>query len=166
MIKIRIAHLNDLETIVKIYNQAISAGQKTADIKPVAINDRKDWFLSHTPDEHPIFVAELNGLVIGWLSFSSYRSGRGALRYTQEVSYYIDFNYHGQGTASKLMQHAVGLCPQLGIKTLFAILLDGNLGSIGLLEKYHFEKWGEMPRVADFDGVEVGHLYYGRRINA
>ena len=33
-----------------------------------------------------------------------------------------------------------------------------------LLEKYHFEKWGEMPRIVDFDGVEVGQLYYGLRL--
>ena len=47
---------------------------------------------------------------------------------------------------------------------LFAIILDSNQGSIRLLEKYGFKKWGHLPRVADFDGIEVGHLYYGLRI--
>jgi L-amino acid N-acyltransferase YncA len=166
MINIRIASLGDLETIVNIYNQAVSVGQKTADIKPLTVSDRHNWFLNHTPDKYPIFVAELNEAVIGWLSLSSYRPGREAMRYTQEVSYYISFDYHGQGVGSKLLEHAIDACPKLGVKTLLAIVIASNQGSVKLLEKYHFEKWGELPNVADFDGVEFGHLYYGRRINA
>lgn len=166
MIKIRIAKLNDLEAIVNIYNQAVSVGQKTADITPLLVDDRKDWFFNHTPDKYPIFVAELNGVIVGWLSFSAYRPGREALRYTQEVSYYISFDYHGQGVGSKLLEYAIDACQQLGVKTLIGIVIASNQGSIKLLEKYHFEKWGELPNVVDFDGVEFGHLYYGRRINA
>ena len=56
------------------------------------------------------------------------------------------------------------MCPSLEIKNLFAILIDSNQSSIRLLEKYGFEKWGHMPRVAEFDGIEVGQLYYGLRI--
>ncbi len=57
------------------------------------------------------------------------------------------------------------LCPSLEIKTLFAILLDDNDASVKLLERFGFERWGHMPAVANFDGREVGHLYYGLRLN-
>ena len=87
-----------------------------------------------------------------------------ALRYTAEVSYFVHFEHHRQGIASKLLKHAIGMCPSLKIKNLFAILIDSNQGSIRFLEKYGFEKWGHMPRVAEYDGIEVGHLYYGLRI--
>ena len=56
------------------------------------------------------------------------------------------------------------MCPSLKIKTLFAILLDSNRGSIRLLTNHGFVKWGHMPKIADFNGIEVGHLYYGLRI--
>ena len=161
---IRIAKLEDLAAIVDIYNQAIAAGQKTADITPVTIDDRREWFSDHTPDTYPILVAEDDNVVVGYLTISAYRPGRKALRYTAEVSYYVHFEYHRQGIASNLLQHAIGMCPSLRIKTLFAILLDSNQDSIRLLEKYGFEKWGHMPREADFDGIEVGHQYYGLRI--
>jgi phosphinothricin acetyltransferase len=161
---IRIAKLEDLEVIVEIYNQAISAGEKTADITPVTTDDRKKWFEDHTPNKYPILVAEKGESIVGYLTISAYRPGRMALRYTAEVSYFIHFEHHHQGIASRLLQYAIDMCPSLQIKTLFAIVIDSNHGSISLLEKYGFEKWGHMPRVAEFGGNKVGHLYYGLRI--
>jgi phosphinothricin acetyltransferase len=161
---IRTAKIEDLEAMVDIYNQAIAAGQKTADIMPVTIDDRKKWFKDHTPNKYPILVAEKEELIVGYLTISTYRPGRMALRYTAEVSCFVHFDHHRQGIASNLLQQAIGSCPSLQIKTLFAIIIDSNQDSIRLLEKYGFEKWGHMPRVAEFEGVEVGHLYYGLRI--
>ena len=159
------AERKDLEDLVEIYNQSIAAGQITADLTPFTTADRTEWFEGHAPDKHPILVAEKEKMIVGYLTLSEYRSGRNALRHTAEVSYFIHFGYHRQGIASSLLRHAIEICPSLKIKTLFAILLDGNQGSIKLLRKFGFEKWGHLPRVAEFDGVEVGHLYYGLRIN-
>jgi L-amino acid N-acyltransferase YncA len=66
------------------------------------------------------------------------------------------------GTA--LVKHAIAACPALQIRHLFAIVLEGNQASLKLLEKMGFEEWGYLPRVADFDGIEVGHLFYGRHL--
>lgn len=161
---IRTATLEDLESIVEVYNQAIAAGRKTADITPVTTEDREKWFEDHTPDKYPILVAKDGNVIVGYLTISAYRPGRMVLRYTAEVSYFVHFEHHRQGIASNLLQHAIGLCPSLQIKNLFAILIDSNQDSIRLLEKYGFQKWGHMPQVAEFDGIEVGHLYYGLRI--
>ena len=161
----RMAELKDLEALVEIYNQSIAAGQKTADLTPFTTVDRMEWFEGHSPDKYPILVTEKEKKIVGYLTISEYRSGRNALRHTAEVSFFIHFGYHRQGIASSLLNHAIEICPTLKIKTLFAILLDGNQGSVNLLKKFGFEKWGHMPHVAEFDGVEVGHLYYGLRIN-
>ena len=161
---IRIAKFGDLEKIVEIYNQAIAAGEKTADITPVTVNDRKKWFKGHTPVKYPILVAEDGESIVGYLAINAYRPGRMALRHTAEVSYFIQFEHHRKGIASRLLQYAIDICPSLQIKTLFAVLVDSNQNSIRVLEKYGFEKWGHMPRVAEFDGIEFGHLYYGLRI--
>ena len=162
---IRIAELKDLEALVEIYNQSIAAGHKTADLTPFTTDDRMEWFEGHTPDKYPILVTEKEKKIVGYLTISEYRSGRNALRHTAEVSFFIHFEFHRQGIALSLLHYAIEICPTLKIKTLFAILLDGNQGSANLLKKFGFEKWGHMPRVAEFDGVEVGHLYYGLRIH-
>jgi len=63
-----------------------------------------------------------------------------------------------------LIEHTLAACPGLQIKNLFAIVLENNQVSLKLLQKMGFEQWGYLPRVANFDGKEVGHLYYGRRV--
>jgi len=163
---IRTAQLKDLATIVEIYNQSIAAGQKTADITPVTTDGRKKWFEDHPPDRYPILVADNNKSIVGYLTISAYRPGRSALCHTAEVSFFIHTNHHRQGIASCLLQHAIDMCPALQIKTLFAILIDSNQNSIRFLESFGFEKWGHLPRVAEFDGIEVGHLYYGLRVDS
>ena len=161
---IRLAQFNDIEAMRTIYNQSVAAGFQTADIEPVSFEDREAWFNTHSPEKYPIFVAEDVNMVLGYLSISAYRVGRMALRYSAEVSYYIHNNYQRRGIASRLLEHALEICPALEIKTLFGILLDSNEASYKFLEKFGFERWGHLPAIADFDGVEVGHLYYGLRL--
>jgi phosphinothricin acetyltransferase len=158
---IRLAQRDDLAAIVDIYNQSIPSKQSTGDTEPLRVEDRISWFEEHSPQKHPLFVADMEGDVVGWCSLSPYRPGRAALRFTKEISYYIASAYHRQGIATALVEHALAACPALEIKHIFAIVLEGNLGSVRLLEKMGFAQWGYLPRVADFDGREVGHLYYG-----
>ena len=161
---IRLAQIDDLPAIVDIYNQAIPSQQSTGDTQPLRVEDRVTWFREHRAEKHPIFLAEVDGQVIGWCSLSAYRPGRAALRFTAEISYYIALTHHRQGIGTALIEHALVACPALQIKHLFAIVLEGNQASLKLLEKTGFEQWGYLPRVADFDGKEVGHLYYGRHL--
>lgn len=164
MMILRLAKMEDLPAIVDIYNQSIPSHQSTGDTQPLRVGDRVTWFEEHRPEKHPIFVAQVEGQVAGWCSLSAYRPGRAAFRFTAEISYYIALAYHRQGIGRTLIEHAVAACPELEIRHLFAIVLENNQASLKLLEKMGFEQWGYLPRVADFDGKEVGHLYYGRHL--
>jgi len=161
---IRLAQQDDLPALVEIYNQAIQTKQSTGDLQPVTVDDRLTWFHAHPPEKYPIFAAEMDGQVAGWCSLSAYRQGRGAFRHTAEISYYISFAHHRRGIGSALVEHALSACPALQIRHVFAIVLENNQASLRLLKKMGFEKWGYLPQVADFDGKEVGHLYYGRHV--
>lgn len=161
---IRHARMDDLPAIVEIYNQAIPSKQSTGDTQPVRVEDRLAWFAEHHPKQHPIFIADVDGQVAGWCSLSPYRPGRAALRFTAEISYYLAPAYHRRGIGTALIEHVVAACPALQIKHLFAIVLEGNQASLKLLQKMGFEQWGYLPRVADFDGSEIGHVYYGRHV--
>lgn len=164
MTDIRVAAEDDLPAIASIYNQAIALQSATADTSPVTLESRKLWLEEHPPDHYPVFVAAIDDRVVGYCSLSAYRPGRMALRHTAEISYYVDENFRQQRVGSALIAHAIEQSPGLEIKTLFAILLDINAGSTRILENFGFEQWGHLPGVAEFDGRECGHLYYGRRV--
>jgi phosphinothricin acetyltransferase len=161
---IRLASRDDLPVIVGIYNDAVDQRFATADLRPVTVAERAAWFVDHDPAVYPIHVFEEGGRVLGWCSFSSYRSGREAVLGTAEISYYVGRDSRGRGVGTALVQHAVGEAPRLGKRVLFGILLERNLASIRLMEKCGFELWGRLPDVALIDGALVGHLYYGRRV--
>ena len=164
IIHIRIAELSDLPAIVAIYNQAVPSRQSTANTTPVSVEGRKTWFMEHKSDAHPIFVAVADGRVVGWCSLSAYRPGRFALRFTAEISYYVEVSHQGQGVGRLLVSHAIDACVALGIKNLIAVVIDRNVASQKLLEALGFQRWGHLPGVLDFDGQEYGEYYYGRRV--
>lgn len=163
-LRIRIAKADDLPAIVEIYNQAVRLKSATADTSSITVESRRQWLADHSAQRHPVYVTTRDGVLTGWCSISPYRSGREALRFTAEVSYYVHEAYRRQGIGRTLLQHAVNDSPRLGLKTLFALLLDVNNPSVSLLESLGFRRWGYMPDVVDFDGHECGHLIYGRRV--
>jgi len=164
-IHIRIAELADLPEIVAIYNQAVPTHHSTANTTLYTVAGRKAWFLDHDPARHPIYVAEAGGQIAGWCSLSTYRPGRTALRFTAEMSLYIDCAFHRKGVGSALVHYALDACPALGIKNVVGVVIDRNEGSQKLLKKLGFEQWGYLPRVLDFDGEEFGEFYFGKRVS-
>jgi phosphinothricin acetyltransferase len=106
----------------------------------------------------------MDNIVTGFVYIDSYRPGRTALKQTAEISYFVDKNYRRRGIGRKLIGFMESQCNDLGIKTLFAIIIDSNEASIKLIEKCGYKKWGHLPKIAIFDNIETGHLYYGKRI--
>jgi phosphinothricin acetyltransferase len=154
----------DLDAVNEIYNQAVRSKYQTAETEETSLEYRRRWYQEHLSGNYPVFVIEEGGEVTGWISLSEYRKGRRALRYTSEVSFYIRNDRQGQGIGTQLVAFVINKAREINIKTLIAILLEPNTASIRLLEKFNFQKWGDMPNVAEFDGIECNHQFYGLRI--
>ena len=141
---------NQLETM-------LTAARRWADLDRLL---QHQLSLATTPEERAPILAKQVKIC------EQHLDDREALKATAEISYYVHADHRGTGIGTALIQHAMDQCPHLGIKTLFAILLDINQASVRILDKLGFEQWGHLPRVANFDGQECGHLYYGRRLTA
>jgi phosphinothricin acetyltransferase len=161
---IRKAKLEDIDSINNIHNQTINEKFKVAYLEPWTNDMMLEWFKEHNNKEYPVYVAEINNTVTGFVYINSYRSGRAALKQTAEISYFVDKNYRRKGIGKKLIEFMESQCNNLGIKTLFAIIIDNNAASIKLIEKCGYKKWGHLPKIAIFDDMEAGHFYYGKRI--
>jgi phosphinothricin acetyltransferase len=161
---IRDAVESDLPAIVAIYNAAIPSRIATADLKPVSVESRLSWFNEHTPNYRPIWVMEVDGAMLGWLSFQSFYGGRPAYQATAEISIYVAPAYQRCGVGRQLLSRAIRQGPSLGLKTLVGYIFAHNKPSLQLLETMGFQNWGYLPKVAELDGVERDLVILGRRI--
>lgn len=164
------AHLNvrhavrgDLPAIVGIYNSTIASRMVTADLEPVSVAQREAWFAAHTPARYPLWVAEANGEIVGWVSLSAFHS-RAAYDATAEVSLYLAPAARGRGLGSALLRFAEAAAPALGIDTLVGLVFAHNTPSVALFSRHGYARWGELPDVAALDGVRRSLLYLGRHL--
>lgn len=159
----RLATPDDLPAIVDIYNSTIASRQVTADTEPVSVESRRPWFSEHTPDKRPLWVAEREGQVIGWLSYSNFY-GRPAYSGTAELSIYIHENARGKGLGRYFLKEAIDFAPRIAVHTLLGFIFGHNTPSLKLFEAFGFERWADMPRVATLDGVERDLVIVGKRV--
>lgn len=159
----RTAKREDLKQIVEIYNSTIPSRQVTADTDPVSIESRIAWFEEHSPGFRPLWVAEHENRVVGWLSFSSFY-GRPAYSKTAELSVYVHEAFRKRGLGSDFLRKALAEAPSLDVSTLLGFIFGHNEPSLRLFSKFGFERWGELPKVAILDGVERDLVIVGRHL--
>ncbi|HJV51161.1 MAG TPA: GNAT family N-acetyltransferase [Noviherbaspirillum sp.] len=159
----RLARFDDLPAIVAIYNSTVASRQVTADTEPVTVESRRAWFAEHTPERRPLWVAEDEGRVIGWLSYSNFY-GRPAYSGTAELSIYIHEDARGKGLGRYFLQQAIDFAPNISVHTLLGFIFGHNTPSLKLFEVFGFERWAHMPRVATLDGIERDLVIVGKRV--
>lgn len=160
---IRDAKFEDLPAIVEIYNASIPSRMATADLEPVSVASRIDWFKTHTPDRRPLWVLEVDDKIRGWLSFRSFY-GRVAYQHTAEIGIYIAPEYQRQGWGDRLLSQAIMLSPNFDLKTLLAFVFAHNQPSLHLFTKHDFLTWGYLPEIAELDGNERDLVILGQKI--
>lgn len=160
---IRDALLSDLTTIIEIYNAAIPGQQATGDLEPISVESRKAWFKQHSPSSYPIWVAQREQDIVGWLSLQRFY-GRAAYAKTAEVSVYIDPNYQGQGIGKQLVEYMLKQCPTLNLTALVCFIFAHNLASLNLFKNFGFESWGYLPEVAQMSEGVKDLVILGRKI--
>jgi L-amino acid N-acyltransferase YncA len=160
---IRDALESDLRVIIDIYNATVPTRMVTAELEPTTVQARLPWFREHSPDEHPFWVAENDGRIIGWLDFKKFLP-RCAYRATAEISVYVDEKFRRQGVARRLLEEAIARGPSLGITALVGLIFAHNEPSLKLFERLGFERWGLLPRIARLDDVQRDLIILGRHI--
>jgi len=161
--QLRFATEADLPTIVEIYNQTIPGRMVTADTSPVSVESRVSWFNAHNQQARPLWVAELDGSIVAWLSFNSFY-GRPAYNATVEVSLYVAEIARRRGIGAWFLQYAVDWASKNEITSLLGFIWAHNEPSLRLFENFGFERWGHLPRIAVLDGIERDLVIVGRRV--
>jgi phosphinothricin acetyltransferase len=154
----------DLPAIVEIYNAAIRGRISTAQLDPVSVEERLPWFREHSPQSHPLWVAEVDEAVAAWLSFHPFIT-RCAYRGTAEISVYVGERFRRLGLGGALIEKAIARAPGLEITALVGCIFGHNEASLRLFERLGFERWGFLPRIARVDEVERDLVIVGRHLS-
>ena len=168
--QIRNATLDDLPWIVDIYNASIPGRQATADTVAISAESRLEWFAQHDDDLRPLWVcvktlpATERPIIVGWMSLSSFY-GRSAYDGTVEVSIYLAPQFQRQGLGTRLLSYLMDYCDGREISALLGFIFAHNNPSLKLFQKFEFETWGTLPRIAMLDGIERTLLILGRHLN-
>ncbi|WP_240920221.1 GNAT family N-acetyltransferase [Sphingobacterium chungjuense] len=152
-LRYRDSTIEDLPTIVSIYNSTIASRLVTADVDPVSVESRLPWFHDHSTDKRPLWIIEKasDGTIVGWASFQSFY-GRPAYDGTVEISIYLQEAQRGQKFGNAILQYCIDRAPDFGIDVLLAYIFAHNTPSIGLFEKFKFSEWANLPDIAVLDG--------------
>jgi L-amino acid N-acyltransferase YncA len=162
-VEFKFASRDDLPKIVDTYNSTIPSRLVTADLQPVSIDSRQDWFNAHSPQKRPLWLVLANGDYAGWMSFNSFY-GRPAYDGTVEVSIYLEEKHRGKGLGKACLQKALDEAPQYNIHSLLGFIFGHNLPSLHLFYQFGFKDWANFPGVANMDGTMRDLVIVGKKI--
>ena len=145
MISIRQATLADQHAILDIYNDAILNTSATFDTEARSYEKQLLWFSGHKKN-HPVIVAETEGVIAGWASLSPW-SDRCAYETTVEVSVYVHKDYRARGIGSRLLEWVTLEGKKAGNHTVLSRITQGNESSIHIHEKFGYRHVGVMKEV-------------------
>ncbi|PCN47504.1 GNAT family N-acetyltransferase [Curtobacterium sp. 'Ferrero'] len=104
------------------------------------------WLAERRAAGLPVLVAEVDGAVAGYVTYSAFRPHEG-YRHTVEHSVYVVPAFRGRGIARTLMDALVAHARAAGMHVMMAGICSSNTGSIALHERLGFVTVGVLPEV-------------------
>lgn len=144
---IRIMEDSDSVLVLEIYKMGIETKNATFEVN---VPSWEDWKVNHL--DHSRFVAEIEGVVAGWVALSLV-SRRDAYKGVAEISIYIHRAARGMGLGSLLMKKVIESSEENGIWTLYAVVFPENKASVLLHRKHGFRIIGTREKISRIDGI-------------
>jgi len=133
----RLATIDDAEATRAIYNLEVTESTVTFDLVPRTLEQQQAYLVARS-GAHAVLVAEDNGDVVGYASFSPYRD-RPAYSTTVEDSVYVRRDQQGKGVGKLLLAELVALARSHGFHAIMARIVGGHDASIALHRALGFE---------------------------
>ncbi|MFC5222508.1 GNAT family N-acetyltransferase [Bifidobacterium leontopitheci] len=151
----RAARESDVQAIADIYNAAVAEGGSTADLRPRTLEQRREWVESHEPP-YGVFVVEApDGGVVAFGALSVFYDRAGYDGVT-DLAYYIAPEWRRRGVGTFLLDNLLAEARERGMRKAIGIIFADNAGSIALMHRFGFIRFGLLP-VAATDAVGTMH---------
>ena len=144
---IRPALATDIPVIHEIYSFQVLTGIASWELTPPSPEELQRRMNNLREQGYPYFVAEDQGVVIGYTYASSFRS-RGGYRYTVEDSIYVHPDNQRRAVGGRMLAHLIKACEGRGYRQMIAVIADtANSASIRLHQKLGFVHIGILPHI-------------------
>jgi phosphinothricin acetyltransferase len=141
-VKVRPAMRADLPRLTEIYNHYIVNTPITFDLKPVTVEERARWFEEHAGTaRHRLFVAEIEGTVVGWAGTGSFRD-RAAYDTNVEMTIYCAPDVTRRGIGASMYRVLFDALKNEDINRLLAGITLPNDASLKLHRRFGFTDVG------------------------
>ncbi|HEX4057831.1 MAG TPA: GNAT family N-acetyltransferase [Galbitalea sp.] len=136
----------DLDAILAIHNHAILHSTAIWVEQTVDRAEREAWFAERRRQGQPVLVAEEDGLVVGFASYSQWRP-RPGYRHTVEDSVYIAGTHHARGIGRALVARLIEHAKAAGHHVMLADIETSNSASIALHKSMGFVDAGQLNEI-------------------
>lgn len=146
---IRPAARADAPAIAAIYNEGIRERIATFETRERSADDVLAWL---DDPRYPVFVAEAEGDVLGWVAASAYRA-RDCYAGIAEFSVYVAGAARGRGIGDALMSAFLPALADAGFWKVLSRIFPENAASLALCARHGFRRVGVYEKHARLDGV-------------
>lgn len=144
---VRPGRLEDLPRLTEIYNHYVIHTPITFDLDPFTVEERRSWFDQFAESgPHRLFVAESDGIVLGFAGSHQFRTKR-AYDTTVETTVYLAPEATGRGIGTLLYQALFEVLAGEDLRLAVAAITIPNEASIRLHKRFGFRQAGVLHAV-------------------
>lgn len=140
----------DLVAVTAIYNEAGVGTTASYDLEPVDVENRREWWQAKQRRSHPVLVAELDGIVVGYAAYGTFRHLAG-YDHTVEHSVYVADGHRASGVGRMLMSAVIDHARGHAVHVMVGVLDADNVDSLAFHQRLGFTEVGRLR--------EVGHKF-------
>ncbi|MEN7549079.1 N-acetyltransferase family protein [Rapidithrix thailandica] len=145
-IEVKAAEEKDLPAILEIINYEIRHSTAIYDYEERSPEAQREWLQQKQQEHMPVLVAVLEGQVLGFGTYGTFRPKVG-YRFCVEHSVYVSENARGKGAGSVLMEALIQSAKQQGLHSMIAGIDAANQSSYDFHIKFGFEEVGRLKEV-------------------
>ena len=149
-VTVRAATAADVEAICTIHNQGIVDRIATLDTTLRTPDDCRAWLEERGP-RHPVLVADLEGLVVGWASLNRFNP-RQAYDHVADFSVYVEREWRGKGVGRLLLDRLIEGAHDAGYHKMVLAAVAYNSAGLALYSSAGFTRVGIYHEQGQLDG--------------
>jgi L-amino acid N-acyltransferase YncA len=148
-VSVRAAVEADLPAITHLFNALIPTTATAWRDHLADTDEMAEWWERQATAGHPVVVAEADGQVVGYATWTGFRGGDRfpGYRRTVEHTIHVAGDQHGRGVGRALLEALVAEAGRRDVHVMVGAVDSENTGSLAFHEALGFTEVGRMPEV-------------------